>query len=73
MSANSFINGGFKKVPLQDEFDEEEIGFKNTPATETKSNGYHKYELLVSDPGEMFNHLSTKFESDVPFSQQILG
>lgn len=52
MPLNSFSNGGYEKVSMLDEFDENENGFNKSPTAETKANGNHAYsfEFSVSVP-----------------------
>lgn len=50
MPATNFSNGGYEKVSLLDEFDENDIFFKNASIAETKANGNntHTFEFSVS-------------------------
>lgn len=50
MPANNFSNGGYEKVSLLDEFDENENFFKNSPIPEIKADGNnkHTFEFSVS-------------------------
>lgn len=47
MPANTFSNGGYEKISLLDEFDENDNYFKSAPIPETKTHG-SKYEFSVS-------------------------
>lgn len=72
MPANNFSNGGYEKVSLLDEYDENENFFKNSPVAEIKAdvNNKHTFEFSVSVPLLTFRYLKSKFK--VPVSQQIL-
>lgn len=48
MPLNSFSNGGYEKVSMLDEFDENENGFNKSPTAETKANGNHTYDFEFS-------------------------
>lgn len=60
MPVTNFSNGGYEKVSLLDEFDENENFFNNAPILETKADGTNTYAYKFSVSVSLFTFRLSK-------------